>query len=42
VTLAVLAGLMLPGTALAAPQAQGGAALDSAYLDKLLAPVALC
>ena len=36
VTLAVLAG-----PALAAPQAQGGGALDPAYLDKLLAPVAL-
>jgi hypothetical protein len=40
VTLAVLAGPALPGTASAEPQAQGGA-LDPAYLDKLLAPVAL-
>jgi uncharacterized membrane protein YgcG len=41
VTLALLAGPPLPGTARAAPQAQGGAALDPTYLDKLLAPVAL-
>jgi hypothetical protein len=40
VTLAVLAGTVLPGTARAALVAQGGA-LDPAYLDKLLAPVAL-
>ena len=40
VTLAVLAGPALPVTASAEPQAQGGA-LDPAYLDKLLAPVAL-
>ena len=40
VTLAALAGTVLPGTARAALVAQGGA-LDPAYLDKLLAPVAL-
>ncbi|HVQ25357.1 MAG TPA: DUF3300 domain-containing protein [Planctomycetota bacterium] len=39
-TLAALAGTVLPGTARAALMAQGGA-LDPAYLDKLLAPVAL-
>jgi Protein of unknown function (DUF3300) len=39
VTLAALAGTVLPGTARAALVAQG--ALDPAYLDKLLAPVAL-
>jgi hypothetical protein len=39
-TLAALAGTVLPGTARAAIVVQGGA-LDPAYLDKLLAPVAL-
>jgi Protein of unknown function (DUF3300) len=32
---------VMAGTAGAAPQAQGGGALDPGYLDKLLAPVAL-
>jgi hypothetical protein len=40
VTLAVLAGPAVAGTVRAAPEAQSGG-LDPAYLDKLLAPVAL-
>ena len=41
VTLAVLAGPVRGGAAPMAPQAPAGGALDPAYLDKLLAPVAL-
>jgi hypothetical protein len=41
VTLAVLAGPVRAGAAPLAPQAPGGGGLDPAYLDKLLAPVAL-
>jgi len=41
VTLAVLAGPLRAGAARLAPRAEGGGGLDPAYLDKLLAPVAL-
>ena len=41
VSLAMLAGPMRAGGARMAPQAQSGSTLTPAYLDKLLAPVAL-